>query len=135
MAADTNPLGDVMKMMEQFKLPGVDMTAIAEARRKDVEALVQANNAVYESMQSIGRKQFEMMTQAMQAMQEAASGAMGGADAARQTQLARQTFEKTLADMKEIAEMAARSQNEAMALITRRAGEHMQELMSLMRPK
>ena len=62
-------------MIEQFKMPGVDMTAIVESRRKDIEALVEANKAAYESMQALARKQTEMLTQTMQGMQEAAKGA------------------------------------------------------------
>ena len=54
-----NPFGtpfvDVTKILEQFKLPGVDLNAILEARRKDVEALTQANQIAYENMQEIGR--------------------------------------------------------------------------------
>jgi hypothetical protein len=34
MAKDSNPLADVTKTIEKFKLPGVDMSAIVEARRK-----------------------------------------------------------------------------------------------------
>ena len=37
-----NPFADLAKMFEQFKVPGVDMTAIVDARRKDVEALTQS---------------------------------------------------------------------------------------------
>lgn len=136
MAKDSNPFGDVTKMMEQFKMPGIDMTALMEARRKDVEALVAANKAAYESMQAIAQKQAEMMTQSLQAMQEAATkGAAGGADAGKQTEAVRKAFEKTLADMRELAEMARTSQSEAMAHITQRANEHMQELKQLMQPK
>ena len=40
MARDNNPFGDLMKMFEHLKMPGIDMAAIVEARRKDVEALV-----------------------------------------------------------------------------------------------
>jgi phasin family protein len=136
MATDTNPFGDVMKMFEQFKMPGIDMTAIVEARRKDVEALVETNKAAYESMQAMARKQTEMMTQAMQVMQEAGKGALGeNANPAAQTEVVRAAFEKTVADMKELAEMARRSQAEAMASIASRATEHMEEIKKLMQPK
>ena len=45
MADPTNPLGELTKMFEQFKLPGVDMSTLVEGRRKDVEALVAAQDA------------------------------------------------------------------------------------------
>lgn len=136
MATDNNPFGDVMKMFEQFKMPGIDMAAIVEARRKDVEALVEANKAAYESMQAMGRKQTEMMMQALQAMQAAGTGALSGsANPAAQTEVVRAAFEKTVADMKELAEMARRSQAEAMGIMTSRAAEHMEEIKKLMQPK
>ena len=132
MATETDPFGDVKKMLEQFKMPGVDIAAIVEARRKDVEALVEANKSAYESMQAIVRKQTEMMAESMQVMQEAAKSA---ADPAQQTEVVRSAFEKTIADMKELAEMARRSQSDAMAHITQRAAEHMEEIRKLMGPK
>lgn len=136
MATDMNPFGDVTKMFEQFKMPGIDMSALVAARRKDVEALVEANKAAYESMQAMGRKQTEMLSQAMQGMQDAAkSAAGGGLDAGKQTEAIRKAFEKTLADMKELAEMARSSQADAMAHLTQRANEHMEEIKKLMTPK
>ena len=136
MATDNNPFGDVKKMIEQFKMPGVDMTAIVESRRKDIEALVAANQAAYEAMQALAKKQTEMMTQAMQGIQEAAQGvtkSMG--DPAKQTETVKKAFEKTIADMQELADMARRSQAEAMAHLTKRGNEHLQEIQKLMQPK
>lgn len=137
MAADMNPFGDVTKMFEQFKVPGIDVAALVAARRKDVEALVEANKAAYESMQAMGRKQTEMLSQAMQGMQDAAKSAAGGGgiDPGKQTEAIRKAFEKTLADMKELAEMARSSQADAMAHLTQRANEHMEEIKKLMTPK
>jgi phasin family protein len=136
MASQTNPFGDVTKMLEQFKVPGVDMGAIVESRRKDIEVLTAANKALFESMQAMAKKQTEMLTQAMQSVQEAAQGAMAGAaaDPAKQGAAARKAFEKTIADMKELADMARHAQSETMAQITQRANQHMQEMKTMMRP-
>ena len=55
-----NPFGmpfvDITKILEQFKLPGIDIQAVLDARRKDVEALTQANQIAYESMQALARR-------------------------------------------------------------------------------
>ena len=133
MATEINPFGDVKKMIEQFKMPGVDMTAIVEARRKDIEALVEANKAAYESMQALARKQADMMKQAMQGMKDLAQG--GAGDAAKRSETVRSAFEKTLGDMKELAEMARRSQSDALAHITKRGTEHLEEIKKMMQPK
>ena len=62
MANETNPFGDFTKMIQQFKVPGFDVAPIIESRRKDMEALVQANKAAYEGMQALARKQTEILT-------------------------------------------------------------------------
>jgi hypothetical protein len=85
--ASSNPFGDLSAMLEQFKVPGVDMSSFIEARRKDVEALVEANKAAYEAMQALARTQADMLTRTMQSIQESAkglpSGAAGVPDAAK----------------------------------------------------
>jgi phasin family protein len=136
MADQTLPFGDVTKMMAQFKIPGIDMSAIVEARRKDIESLAEANKAAFESMQALVRKQTEMMSEAMQDMQNAAkSGAGGVADPTKQAELVRKGFEKTLAGMQELAEMARHAQSDAMANITQRATKQMQDIKALMQPQ
>lgn len=134
MATDGNPFGDVTKMLEELKMPGIDVQAMAEARRRDVEALQKANMAAYASFQAMAQKQVEMMTQALQTMQQAAAAA-STLDPGRQAEVVRIAFQKTLSDMRELAEMARVSQSEAMSVMSKRANEHIQELMQLMQPR
>lgn len=129
-----NPFGDFTKMFEQFKVPGVDMSAIVDARRKDIEALVQANKAVYEGMQALASKQAEMLKQAVEGIQGAA-GSGGVGDPAKQAELARKACEKTLSDMKDMADIARKSQTDAMASITERATQNMQDIKKMMQTK
>ena len=64
-----NPFGDLTKMLEQFKLPGFDVPAIMEARRKDMEALVQANQTAFQGMQSLAQKQADMLRSTLSELQ------------------------------------------------------------------
>lgn len=134
---EANPFGDLTKMFEQFKLRGLDMAPIIESRRKDIEALVEANRATVESMQALARKQTEVLTQTMQGMQESAKSLVGGGapDITKQAELVRKAYQKALADMKDMAEMARKSQTDAMAAITQRATQSMAEMKTLMQPK
>lgn len=134
-AAGLNPFGDLTKMLEQFKIPGVDMSAIADARRQDVDALVQANKTVYDGMQVLANKQTEMLKQAMEGIQNAAGASAGRGDPAQQTEMARKAYEKALSDMKDLAEIAQKSQTDAMAIIMERAAQNMQEIKNMMQPK
>ena len=126
-AADFNPFRDLTKTFEQFKMPGVDMNAFVDARRKDVEALVAANKIAYEALQALAKTQSDMLTQAMQGMQESARGAMAGkaqgSDMGQHTEAAQKAWQKMLTDMKQLGEMVQKAQVEAMAGITERAKE------------
>ena len=134
-----NPFGDLSKLIEQFKLPGVDMAALADSRRKDMDALLAANQAAVESMQALAKKQVEIFTQTMQGAQEQLQRlAQGGAampDPVKQNELARKAYEKAFAQMSELAEMARKSQAEALAGITKRAGESAEEIRKLFQQK
>src|SRR5437764_8823210 len=97
MANETTPFGDIQKIMDQFKVPGIDVPAIIEARRKDIEALVTANNAAFESMKALGAKQIEMFKEAMQGIQESAKAAgkgVGVGDPGKQAELVRNACAK-----------------------------------------
>jgi phasin family protein len=134
----SNAFGDLTKMLEQFKLPGVDTQEVVEARRKDIDALVQANQAVYEGMQALANKQGELLKTAMEDIQSAMKGTASGigvGDPAKQGELARKAYEKVLGDMKDLAEIARESQTEAMAKITQRGTEHLDEVKKLMQLK
>ena len=137
--AGSNPFGDLTTMLEQFKVPGVDMTSFIAARRKDVEALVQANKTAYEAMQALAHTQSDMLTQAMQGMQESTKGLSSGKaempDATKQAEAARNAWQKMLADMKTLAEMAHKSQVDAVASLTGRAKENMEEVQQMLVPK
>ena len=86
------PFMDITQLMEQFKMPGVDVSAIMEARRKDIEALVAANQKAYEGMQKLGQRQAEMLRDAMAGWQATTAQVMSGqnpsAGAAKQAELA-----------------------------------------------
>jgi phasin family protein len=136
----TNPFGDLTKMFEQFKLPGVDMGAIVESRRKEMEALIATNQATLESMQGIARKQAEILAQAFKSVQDGMQtlvqgGGLSAPDPAKGAEMARKAYEKAVAEMSELGEMARKAQADAMAGITARAQQSMQELQQLMQPK
>jgi len=139
MANTDMPFMDVSQLLEQLKVPGVDVNAIMEARRKDIEALVSANRQAYEGMQLLGQRQAEMLREAMTEWQVAANDMMRAqspeAGAAKQAELGKQAFEKALANMRELAEMATKSQTQAWEVVNRRFHENLEELKKLMHPK
>ena len=135
----TNPFGNLDELLKQFKMPGVDVNAIIESRRKDMDALIAANQATAAAIQQVAKKQTEILTQALQAAQESAQalakGVGGAIDPMKQADLTRKAYEKALADMKEVGEIAQKAQTTAMSGITARAQQSAQEMTKLMQPK
>jgi phasin family protein len=132
-----NPFGEFTKMLEQFKLPGFDVPAVMEARRKDVEALVTANQTALQGMQSLGQKQAEMLRTTLGELQSLVNqmSASGGPQVANTAELVQQTLHKALADMQELAQAAYQTQAETYAVITKRVEENIQELKTLLQKK
>ena len=87
-------------------------------------------------MQALANKQAEMLKQAMQDIQAAVKGAAGGVgvgDPGKQGELARKAYEKVLGDMKDLAEIARKSQADAMASITQRGTQNLEEVKKMMK--
>ena len=134
----TGPFVDIAKLMEQFKLPGVDISSIVEARRKDIEALTEANRIAFEGMQALAQKQAEILQKSMQqaqaAMQNMGSG-QPGAGGGNQAELIQQALQTALANMRELAEMAGKSQAQAMEVVGKRVQENIEDTKKLFQPK
>jgi phasin family protein len=130
---------DINKMMEQFKLPGVDVEKLLEARRKDIEAVVAANKHAYEGMQALVQRQTEILQDTMKEWQTVAKDMMSSNKpaevAAKQAQLAQTAFSKALENMRELADMASKSQAQAYEVVKQRVQENMEELKKYQWPK
>ncbi|NUX55718.1 TIGR01841 family phasin [Paraburkholderia youngii] len=136
----TNPthlFAEYTKVLGQFKLPGVDVAAILESRRKDIEALAQANNAALAGVQSLGLKQAEILRTTMTELQSlvAKLGAQGAAPGANAGEVVQQALHKALVDMQELADTAYRAQSDSIAVVTKRVAEHVEDLKALLQPK
>ncbi len=132
-----NPLLDVGKLMESMKLPGLDVNALLEAQRKNIEALTQANQLAYAGMQELARRQAEIFQRAMTQWQSAMAqmGSMSPGSVSGQADLARQAMEKAIAGMREMAEAAVQAQSPAWQVIQKRTEEGIAELTRLSQRK
>jgi len=125
----TSPITDIGKMFEQLKLPGVDMSSIVESRRKDIEALAQANLVALKGVASIADKQAEFLQSVMADVAvKLKSASEGGASSAAAMDLAKQSVDKALAALRHLAETTTKSQSEAIDLINARAKASLAEI-------
>jgi phasin family protein len=146
MAKPGNPFGDFdftkmmmdpSKLMGDFKLGGgIDMEKLMASQRRNLEALTAANQLALEGMQAVARRQAEIFRQMMEESGAAMKDVMGAgspeAKAARQTDLTKEAFKRAIGNMRELAEMVAKSQNEAFEVINKRVTDSLDELRDTM---
>lgn len=124
------------KILGQFKLPGFDASAILESRRKDIEAIVEANTTVLAGVQSVARKQAEIVRSTLTGLQSLATrGTQSEPSAATAGEFIRQALHRSLVDAQELADTAYRAQADSIAVVTKRVAEHVEELKASLQPK
>lgn len=128
---------DVRRFSEQFRMPGLDAGAALESQRKNMEAVTQANRVVFEGAQAVARRQGEILRETMEeanrAMQAVTDAGTPEERVAKQTEIAKEAFETALAHIRELSEMSAKSNNEALDVINKRYAESLDELRDQIR--
>jgi phasin family protein len=123
---------DPTRMMGDIKTPGVDVQAIVEFQQRNLEALASANRTAFEGTQAVMARQAEILREAMEEMRSAFEGMaarkMPDEAVAEQTEVIKQSFEKTVANMRELSEMMAKSNSQAVDEINRRIAAGLDEL-------
>jgi phasin family protein len=120
--AGETPVFDFTKLMSQFPLPGVDFATLVDREQKNIEALTKANRIAFEGWQRLVRRQAEMLQETMKKVVADASQL----DAKKRVDLAKEGFEKALANMRELAEITTQSQKEAFDVVSKRIEENME---------
>lgn len=124
---------EMMKMLAEFRMPHfADLEGLAQAQRRNLEALSAANRIALEGAQAVARRHMEIVQSAVADMTEAMRG-MTGTEApqdraARQAELLKSGYEKAVSNMKEIGDLIQKSNAEALALLNQRFAEAMEEI-------
>lgn len=125
---------DFEKYMSDLKVPGMDPAAFLEAQRKNMEAMAAANQTALDGMQTVMRRQAELMQQMTEDANSLGASLLTPeapqARMARQAEMTKKQFEKSLANMKEVAEMVGKSQGAVSDIITSRISEALEEVRS-----
>jgi phasin family protein len=123
---------DFTKLLEPYRLPGLDVSTLIERERKNIQALVEANKIALEGWQALIRRQTEILQDAM----KQAFATAGQTEALRlRNRRAREAFAAALANMRELADMAAKSQKDAYSVVQKRIEENIEAARSMTKPK
>lgn len=123
---------DVSKAFAGFTIPGFNVEAMMASQRKNVEALTQANQLAIEGAQALARRQVEIAREALDEapalFRELSQPGAPQERLAKNAELAKATFEKSLANARELTELMTKANAEAFNVLTKRMTESFEEI-------
>ena len=139
-ATSTSP-ADMLKGMAE-RLQNANLTGagskLLDSGRKDLQAVMQANEKSYKGLQTVVQRQTELIKSAITEWQSAAK-AMPGKDPkeslAKLDELGRASFQRAIDDIKELADLAAKSQKDAFEVVRQRVQDNVDEVTKLLQRK
>ncbi|MCU7930720.1 MAG: phasin family protein [Candidatus Thiodiazotropha sp. (ex Codakia rugifera)] len=115
-----------------YQLPNIDSDSFMESQKKNLEALMAANQAALSGTQELLRYQSEIMKQAMADATEAANSLASSTSpqeiAEKQTELVRAAFEKAVSNSTELSELIKTNQEQITALVNERFTDALKEV-------
>jgi phasin family protein len=123
---------DVGKAFAGFTFPGFDVEAFLASQRRNLEALTQANQLAVEGVQAVARRQVEIARQAVEEastlMRDLTQPGAPEDRLAKNAEVAKQAYEKGLANLREITELVTKANSEALGVINKRVAEGLDEI-------
>ena len=118
--------------LKQYKLPNVDLDSVVASQKKNMEALTSANRVAFEGLQAVARRQAEILQETMNEASKAVDAlAKAGSPpemAAKQAELTKNAFERALSNMRELAELVAKSNQDATNTVNSRIAASLDEI-------
>lgn len=127
----TKIFGQFTKAVSTLQFPQLDVDAITNTQRKNIEALNTANKAAVEGVQALTYRQNEILqgalVEAAEALNELAKATGPQEATVKQVELLKVSFETALGNIKELTELAAKSNADTSEAINARISEFLEE--------
>lgn len=128
---------DLRALLDSLKLPGIDTHKLLESGRKDIEALLETNEKVFMTAEALTRKQAELLSELVRewhaSLKDSVSTASGADKLNHATVHAQRALTTALTSMKEMAEIAAKSNQDVIGILNARFHAGLQELRGAVR--
>ncbi len=123
---------DFGKAFAGFTFPGFDVEAMLASQRKNIEALTQANQLAVEGVQAVARRQAEIarevIDEASAVLRDIVQPAAPEERIAKNAELLKQSFERGLANTRELTLMLAKANTEAFDVVAKRVAQGFEEI-------
>ena len=128
------PEWDFTKMWADMKMPEFNVDAMVSAQQKNIEAMNLANKMVVDSWQGFAKKQAELWQAAVQdtgvLAQDVASAKEPTDKVAKQAAFVKTAFENGLSSAREAQEIAAKTANKTVDIVSKRWAEGLDEVVT-----
>jgi phasin family protein len=132
-------ISELARAFEPVQVPGVNLNALLDSQRKNVEALSTANQQAFDAAREMMVRQAEVLRDALEEAAttiQSLSEAQSPAEAAvTHVELFRQAVERTLGSLREMTERAARANIAALRAIQARIDANLQDIKDLALPE
>ena len=128
-------LDDLKKLIEKFQLPNIDVGALVDWQRKDMEALAEANRQASEGIRALAARRNEILQETLAEWQAALKDATSTDAMSKQAEAVRQGVQQAIANFRELSEMEAQARSNAWKVVQDRLQENLANLQKLLQPK
>jgi len=128
-------LAEFKKLIEQVQWPTIDVAAIVDWQRRDIEALVEANRQAYDGIKAVIDRRNTILQETLAQWQAASKDAVGAQSASQQLEAARRSVESAVANFQELSQLEAQARINAWNVVQNRMQENMSSLQKLLQPK
>lgn len=120
------------QIMDQFQSAPFDLKTFMESNRKNVQAIAEAQQVAIENMQSLAQRQSEIISQLVEDQSALAKEMLGEGSPetkiAKNADLFKKIYERTIKNMHELSDMISKSNTEASNIINKRVSASMGEI-------
>jgi phasin family protein len=135
---DKVPAFDAASLAQAFKLPGFDVNTVVDIQRRNVEALTAANQTLVQGLQTVVQRQSEIARQSVKQFQDLLSAKPSSGSVketlVQQIDLTKTSYEKNVANARELGDIVAKVGTEAADILSRRVVASLDEVKAAARP-
>ncbi len=135
MANGSTAYFDAGRLLEGLDVPGVNLDAVAVSQRKNVDAITKSGELALDGARAIAKRQSEMVSESTEEFSEAvralvAAGSFETA-AVAMAELAKSNYQKTLANLWELGELATKANSKTLGVINKRVAAGLDEVKTI----
>jgi phasin family protein len=127
-----SPKDQLSTFLRSLKLPGMDLNELLASQHKNIEAFTKAMQTATEGAGAVARRQAEILGTALDQskamIRDLAVPGSPKETIAKQAEFIKKAFEAAVANARELAEIAEKSNKEAFDIIRRRTSETLEEI-------